>query len=74
MKSCLVTLIETFTTGGIIFFRSEGYFIGNVSFEGNHAVENGGKGRLETLIQNCKKREPSSRHFSIRYCFTSTIG
>ena len=44
MKSCLVPLLGSFTTtGGIIFFGSEGNFIGNVSFEGNHAVENGGK-------------------------------
>ena len=46
-RSCLVPLIELITTGAIVAdSSSELNFIGNVSFEGNYAFDNGGKGKF----------------------------
>ena len=38
------------TAGAMIFVDSEGNFIGNTSFEDNHAYIGGGKGKLEDAI------------------------
>ena len=43
----MVPLIECSTTRAINFDGNEGNFFGNVSFEGNHAISNGGKGQFE---------------------------
>ena len=52
MISCLVNTCNRFLTAGAMFFiDSEGNFIGNTSFEGNYANDDGGKGKLKTLIQ-----------------------
>ena len=50
MSSCLVPLNEYFTSGAITLEDSEVNFIGNVSFEGNHAVARGGKGKFEDAL------------------------
>ena len=47
MISCLALLNEISTTGAINFGDSEGNFVGNVSFEGNHANAGGGKRKFE---------------------------
>ena len=57
MISCVVPLIDCVTTGAIIFGGSEGNFVGNVSFEGNHANASGGKGELKTLFQQYQPGE-----------------
>ena len=49
-RSCLVPLIELITTGAIVADSSELNFIGNVSFEGNYAFDNGGKGKFGDYI------------------------
>ena len=49
VPTCL-PLIESITTGAISFQDSEVNFVGNFSFEGNHANDSGGKirGNLAT--------------------------
>ena len=47
MIACVVPLNESITTGAVHFDGSESNFVGNVSFEGNHANASGGKGGLE---------------------------
>ena len=51
MSSCVVPSIESIITGAIDFEGSSINFIGNVSFEGNHAVATVGKGQLEDYLQ-----------------------
>ena len=47
MIACVVPLNESITTGAVDVDGSKLNFIGNVSFEGNHAINNGGKGKFE---------------------------
>ena len=49
-RSCLVPLTKLITAGAIDAEGSELNFIGNVSFESNHAFDDGGKGKFEDYI------------------------
>ena len=50
MIACVVPLNESITTGAVNFDGSKLNFIGNVSFEGNHANASGGTGQFEDSV------------------------
>ena len=59
--------LESMATGAMLCFDSEMNFIGSVSFEGNHANIDGGKGNLKTCFHQYEEREPKSRHLEILF-------